>query len=206
MFCFINHVHHFLDALLMLRYLHWVQISFILSCSTLFFSIVYHLHKMYVSGISFFQNLERWLGNLVLQYDAPPFFFAFLLKFDHITHGSPEKFKQRDVCVYTYIWLYVICYKELPPAIMESEKSKYALLPGRWRLGEPMVWLQSEGLQVKTQISWCCRWSLKAICWGSPSCSGRLDFLFHSGLQLIGWGSPVVCRAISFLKVNSYNC
>ena len=107
MFRFINHVHHFLDALLMLRYLHWVQISFILSCSTLFFSIVYHLHKMYVSGISFFQNLERWLGNLVLQYDAPPFFFAFLLKFDHITHGSPEKFKPRDVCVCTHIYDYM---------------------------------------------------------------------------------------------------
>lgn len=70
LFCFINHVHHFLDALQMLRYLHWVQISFILSCSTLFFSIVYHLHKMYLSCMSFFQNLRRCLGNLILQHDA----------------------------------------------------------------------------------------------------------------------------------------
>ena len=66
---------------------------------------------MYLSCMSFFQNLGRCLGNLVLQHDALCLFF--LLKFDHITDGSPEKFKQGDVyvcvcvfervCAYTYI-------------------------------------------------------------------------------------------------------
>lgn len=140
LFCFINHVHHFLDALQMLRYLHWVQISFILSCSPLFFSIVYHLHKMYLSCISFFQNLGRWLGNLVLQYDAPFFVcLFFLLKFDHITHDSPEKFKQRDVCVCVWVCVCIHIYMiicDLSQGIASSNYRawKVQICTAAWRM------------------------------------------------------------------------
>ena len=139
LFCFINRVYHFLDALQMLRYLHWVQISFILSCSTLFFSIVYHLHKMYLSCMSFFQNLGRCLGNLVLQHDALCLFF--LLKFDHITDGSPEKFKQGDVYVCVCIWacvcihIYMIIY-DLSQGIASSNYGawKVQICTIAWRM------------------------------------------------------------------------
>lgn len=81
----------------------------------LFFSIVYHLHKMYLSCASFFHNLERWLGDLVLQYDAFFFFFfAFPIKiWPYYPCLQRNLSKEMCVCmcvcahIYDYMWFVI---------------------------------------------------------------------------------------------------
>lgn len=58
---------------------------------------------------------------------------------------------------------------------------------------------------LKTQESWCCKWSLKAASWGIPFCRGRLVFLFYLNLQLIGGGPPALWRALIYAKFTDLN-
>lgn len=81
-----------------------------------------------------------------------------------------------------------IYLKEFVHVIMEAGKFKICRVQNACQSGDQ-------------RKSWWCSASLKAVCSAPPcSWSGDINVLFYSGLELIRWGPPMLCRAICFTQ------
>lgn len=100
--------------------------------------------------------------------------------------------------IYIHVMYFKIIYfKELTHGIMNDGNSKICRVG--WEAGDPKKKLMS---QFKSESYMLRKFPLAEEI---PSCSGKVNLLFYSGLKLIGWDPPNRSHS-ALLKVHLFKC